>query len=340
MTIKLDIQDQKNLRSSEENGRFQVLALDGGGAKGVFPATVLAGFEEDIGGSVVDYFDLIVGTSTGGLIALALGAGMSPREIVEFYIREARNVFPGRRMLRGLRRFLVAKYDGRGLEKATREALGERLLGDSTVPLVIPAYSLAENDVYIFKTPHHPRLKRDWRVPMWEVAMAATAAPTYFPAYRLKGDGVRLIDGGVWANNPAMVGVTEAVSLFSRRLDDIRVLSLGTTSSARARSRRLDGAGLLRWATGPNIVDVLLAGQGAGAFAQVSLLLGKENALRIDPPNFDGESPLDGYDADQMIAKAAHHGRSVKPEFEKRFGDHRRQPYRPLYGQQTEVSQP
>ena len=122
MTIQLDIQDQKDLRSSEENGRFQILALDGGGAKGVFPATVLAGFEEDIGGSVVDYFDLIVGTSTGGLIALALGAGMSPREIVEFYIREARNVFPGPRMLRGLRRFLVAKYDGRGLEKATRHA--------------------------------------------------------------------------------------------------------------------------------------------------------------------------------------------------------------------------
>ena len=152
---------------------------------------------------------------------------------------------------------------------------------------------------------------------MWEVAMATTAAPTFFPAYRLKGDGVRLIDGGVWANNPAMVGVTEAVSLFGRKLDDIRVLSLGTTSSARARSGRLDSAGLLRWATGPNIVDVLLAGQGAGAFAQVSLLVGKENALRIDPPTFDGEAPLDGNDADQMIAKAAHHGRSVQARIRK-----------------------
>ena len=162
--------------------------------------------------------------------------------------------------------------------------------------------------------------------------MATSAAPTFFPAYKLKGEGVRLIDGGVWANNPAMVGVTEAVSLFGRRLEDIRVLSLGTTSSARARSRRLDGAGLIRWATGTNIVDVLLAGQGVGTFAQVSLLVGKENALRIDPLVLDGDSPMDGDDADQMIAKAAHHSRIARPDFEKTFGDHRRRPFQPFYG--------
>ncbi len=116
----------------------------------------------------------------------------------------------------------------------------------SSVPLVVPTYNLAENDVYLFKTPHHPRRKRDWRVPMWEVAMATSAAPTFFPAYRLSGDGVRLIDGGVWANNPAMVGLTEAVSLFERRLCDVRVLSVGTTSGAQARPRRLDNAGIVR----------------------------------------------------------------------------------------------
>ena len=116
----------------------------------------------------------------------------------------------------------------------------------SSLPLVVPTYNLAENDVYLFKTPHHPRRKRDWRVPMWEVAMATSAAPTFFPAYRLSGDGVRLIDGGVWANNPAMVGLTEAVSLFERRLCDVRVLSVGTTSGAQARPRRLDNAGIVR----------------------------------------------------------------------------------------------
>lgn len=319
-------------------GRFQVLALDGGGSRGIFTAALLAGVEEDIGRPVLDHFDLVVGTSTGGLIALALGAGLSPREIVDFYVREAPNVFPGPPWWRALRRWGVAKYDGSGLEHAVRSVFRDTLLGDSSVPLVIPAYNLAENDVYLFKTPHHPRLKRDWRVPMWEVAMATSAAPTFFPAYRLSGDAVRLIDGGVWANNPAMVGLTEAVSLFDRRLCDVRVLSVGTTSGARARHRRLDRAGILRWVTGQTIVDVLLAGQGAGAFAQVQLLLGKENAWRLDPPLLDGDIALDGADPDALIGKAAHHSRLFCPDFEATFADHARNPYIPLPGQKAEVS--
>ena len=322
---------------NQSDRRFQVLSLDGGGAKGVFTAAVLAGFEDDLGHPVADHFDLIVGTSTGGLIALALGAGLNARQIVRFYLQEARKVFPGPGWWRGLRRIFVAKYGSDGLEWAVRRVLGDAVLGESKIPLVIPAYSLAENNVYLFKTPHHPRLRRDWRVPMWEVAMATSAAPTYFPAYRLKGDGVRLIDGGIWASNPAMVGVTEAVSLFGRRLEDIRVLSLGTTSSVRARPRRLDDAGLIRWALGPHIIDVLLAGQGAGAFAQVRNLIGKENAHRLDPPILDGEVSLDGDNADTLIAKAAHHSRSFRPAFEETFADHYRQSYTPLYGPKAEV---
>jgi len=103
------------------------------------------------------------------------------------------------------------------------------------VPLVVPSYNLGENAVYLFKTPHHVRLRRDFRVTMWAVAMATSAAPTYFPAFRLPTDHVRLVDGGVWANNPAMVGVTEAVSMFGCALDEIRVLSVGTTTSVAPR---------------------------------------------------------------------------------------------------------
>ena len=109
---------------------------------------------------------------------------------------------------------------------------------------------------------------------MWAVAMATSAAPTYFPAFRLPGDHTRLMDGGVWANNPAMVGVTEAVSMFGQRLEDIRVLSLGTTASARTRRSRLDNGGLIRWVRGPSVIDVLLTGQSTGAFAQVRHLVG------------------------------------------------------------------
>ena len=189
-------------------------------------------------------------------------------------------------------------------------------------PLVVPAYNLGENDVYIFKTPHHLRLKRDWKVPMWAVAMATSAAPTFFPAFTLPGAGVRLVDGGVWANNPAMVGVVEAVSMFEQRLADIRVLSLGTTSSPRARPRRLDNGGLLRWVRGPNVVDVLLNGQGAGAFAQVQHLIGKEDAHRLNPQLLDGTIALDAADGADLMSRAAHHSRSFSPTFEATFADH------------------
>ena len=167
--------------------RFQILSLDGGGSKAIFSAAVLARLEEDLGCCITDHFDLIVGTSAGGIIALGLGHGLRPKEIVEFFLDEIRTVFPGPRWLHGLRRFVRSKYDGEGLRSALRRRFGESLLGESQVPLVIPAYDLGENDVHLFKTPHHPRLTRDWQVPKWEVAAATCAAPTYFPRASIAG---------------------------------------------------------------------------------------------------------------------------------------------------------
>jgi patatin-like phospholipase/acyl hydrolase len=316
---------------------FQVLALDGGGARGIFTAALLAGLEEDIGRPVVDHFDLLVGTSTGGIIALGLGAGLNPRDILDFYVSEKDRVFPDRFSWRRLRQLFVAKYRPGGLEAAVRRIFGTMLLGESKVPLVITSYNLGENDVYLFKTPHHPRLKRDHKVPMWAVAMATSAAPTFFPAFRLPTDQVRLVDGGVWANNPAMVGVTEAVSVFGHRPQDVRVLSLGTTSRLRTRRSRLDNGGLIRWARGPNVIDVLLNGQSAGAFVQVQHLIGPENAYRLNPPAPDELAKLDVCDARELIAKASHHSRVFCPTFEQLFGSHVPAPYMPLHGPKAKV---
>jgi hypothetical protein len=232
----------------------------------------------------------------------------------------------------------VSKYGPGPLETALQRVFGTTLLGESKVPLVIPAYNLGENDVYLFKTPHHPRLRRDYKVPMWAAAMATSAAPTFFPTFRLPDDHVRLIDGGVWANNPVMVGVTEAVSMFGRRLADLRVLSIGTTSSVKTRGSRLDHAGLVRWARGPNVVDVLLNGQSAGAFAQVRHLIGPENAHRLNPAAPDELIKMDACDSKDLIAKASHYSRVFCPTFETFFGGHVPAPYVPVYGPRAEVT--
>lgn len=173
--------------------RFQVLALDGGGVGGIFTAALLAGLEDDTGRPVVDLFDLVVGTSTGGIIALGLGAGLTPREILEFYVSEKDRIFPNRFGWRAVRQVFAAKYRPGPLQAALQRIFEERLLGESRVPLVIPAYNLGENDVYLFKTPHHGKLKRDHKVPMWAVAMATSAAPTFFPR-----SGCRPITSAWW----------------------------------------------------------------------------------------------------------------------------------------------
>ncbi len=321
----------RRLYNCHITAKFQILSIDGGGVRGIFSAALLAGLEDDLGRSVRDSFDLIVGTSTGGIIALGLGAGLSPRQILDFYVERKDQIFPSRLGMARVRQLLRAKYPPGPLERALKDVFGDTLLGESQVPLVIPSYDLGEGDAYIFKTPHHRRLRRDHRAPMWAVAMATAAAPTFFPAFRLPSDHVRLIDGGVWANNPAMVGVVEAISLFGRSLEDVQLLSVGTTAETDTRKAQLDNAGLVRWARGPNVVDVFLRGQSTAAFTQAWHLLGEERAYRLDPPALS-ESTLDRANAEELIAKAAHHSREFCPVFETHFASHTPAPYQPLAG--------
>lgn len=75
-------------------GRFQVLSIDGGGIRGLFAAKVLEIWETQLGHPVIDHFDLLMGTSTGGIIALGLAAGMPAKELVSFYERDGAKIFP------------------------------------------------------------------------------------------------------------------------------------------------------------------------------------------------------------------------------------------------------
>ena len=182
-------------------GPLQILSLDGGGVKGLFSAAVLANLEKDFNTRIIDHFDLIAGTSTGGIIALGLGLGLSPRESVSFYTEDAPQIFRTIPFLSISKHFIRNKHTPAPLIAALRRRYGERTLGDSCKRLIIPAYDLGRGSVHVFKTPHHERFRRDCSVPAWQIAMATGAAPTYFPAF-YGVEKIRLIDGGVWANNP------------------------------------------------------------------------------------------------------------------------------------------
>ena len=259
----------------------RILAIDGGGIKGVFPASFLATLEDSIQDNVANYFDLIVGTSTGGIIALGLGLGLSAKEILAFYEESGPLIFRGNRLLRWLRWFGISKYGKAPLRKALNFCFCEKKLGDSKKRLVIPSLNPENGEVHIYKTAHHPRLQRDYTVRAVDVALATASAPTYFPTHRSSA-GTPLIDGGLWANNPVGVSVVEAITLLGWPRDSLKVLSLGcTTEPLNVNWGRRIPLGRLYWAF--KLVDVFMHGQSNGSLGTAELLAGHDNIIRINP---------------------------------------------------------
>ena len=259
----------------------RILAIDGGGIKGVFPASFLATVEDSIQDNVANYFDLIVGTSTGGIIALGLGLGLSATEILAFYEKFGPRIFKGNRLLRWLRWFGISKYSEAPLRKTLNDYFCEKKLGDSKKRLVIPSLNLENGEVYIYKTAHHPRLQRDYKVKAVDVALATASAPTYFPTHRSSA-GTPLIDGGLWANNPVGVSVVEAVTMLDWPRDSLKVLSLGcTTEPLNINWGRKIPLGRLYWAF--KLLDVFMHGQSHGSLGTAQLLAGHDNIIRINP---------------------------------------------------------
>ena len=226
-----------NCPPKKDNVHRRVLSIDGGGLKGVMPAAFLAEIETRTGKRVVDHFDLVVGTSTGGIIALGIGLGLPCSQILDFYHEKGPDVFgqSGGRLrsvpIRGwrwVRRLVVNKHPAEPLRCELNEVFGNRCLGESHTRLVIPAWNSLQRRPYLFKTAHHQDFEMDYRVSAVQVAMATAAAPTYLPAHRL-GGGLELVDGGVWANNPATVAAIEATAVLGWPPESVSLLSLGCT---------------------------------------------------------------------------------------------------------------
>ena len=264
---------------------FRILSLDGGGIKGIFTAAVLADLEANYldGESVAEYFDLVVGTSTGGIIALGLAAGIGAKQLLDLYSIRGQEIFPPRgRALRKFLQYIKTGYRRGPLDRILYDVLGDLRLRDSQVRLCIPSLDGKYGDVYVFKTPHHPDFKRDGEELMTKVAAATSAAPTYFKPVE---DGYIFADGGVWANNPVMIGLVEALSSFKTRRNDIRILSIGCGEDPYTigRLQRWFG-GKLAWAS---LIFAAMHFQSMNALGQAGLLIGRDQILRLDPPSGD-----------------------------------------------------
>ncbi|MFE8071877.1 CBASS cGAMP-activated phospholipase [Marinobacteraceae bacterium S3BR75-40.1] len=211
-----------------------VLSLDGGGIRGLIPALVLAELEKRVGRGIAQMFDLIAGTSTGGILALGLNVddgNQRPRysatDLARLYRDRGRDIF-SRSLWKGVSSvggLADEKYSADGLEKLLEEYFGNEPLGSCLTRTLVTAYDIEHRAPYFFKS-----WRETWRsVEMRHVARATSAAPTYFePALVPVGSSqIALIDGGVFINNPAMSAYAEAVRLFDNP-EDIVVVSIGT----------------------------------------------------------------------------------------------------------------
>jgi uncharacterized protein len=279
---------------------MNVLSVDGGGIRGVIPAMVLAELEERTGRHTADLFDLIAGTSTGGIIACALtvpGPGGGPRwtanDLVDLYLTEGPRIFHhsiGRQLSSGLG-LLDEKYDARPLEQALDTFLGDAMISDALTDILVTAYDLEHRKPFFFKTdrakvtPQH-----DW--PMKAAARATAAAPTYFEPEKLTADGetFALCDGGVFAANPAMCAYAEARRRHPRA--EIRLVSLGTGQLTRPlHFEDVRGWGLIEWAR--PLIDVVFDGVSDATQYQLEQLLPVEDYTRFQTELIGASDSLD-----------------------------------------------
>lgn len=280
---------------------FKILSLDGGGIKGIYTAQLLRNCEERFGNgrSVADYFDMIAGTSTGGIIALGLGLGISTSDIATFYRDDGRAIFPPlpRSWLGRLGMYWSwaqgAKLNHAALEEALKRRFMDQLLGHSTVRLVIPAFMMPKTEITVFKTDHHEDYRNDHLTPMWQVARATSAAPTYLKGIEHQESGKIFIDGGVWANNPAMVALIDAMSAYDLSFEQIEMFSIGTGNAPFELSRTDVVKGLISWREAIKAAMFLATDN---ATAQVKLLLGPDHCLRIEPRGEYACVEMDDYD--------------------------------------------
>jgi predicted acylesterase/phospholipase RssA len=215
---------------------FRILSLAGGGYLGLYTAGVLAGLEERAGEPLARRFDLIAGTSVGGILAIALAFEIPVRQIVELFRQHGPEIFSARhmptssvgRLLDLTRSVLGPKYSGVALRRAMEDILGKRRLGQAKHRLVVPAVNVSLSQTKVFKTPHSRASQGDARVLAVDVAMATSAAPAYFPSVQV---GEHLYaDGGIFAVAPDQVALHEAEHFLAIDPARMVMLSVGTAT--------------------------------------------------------------------------------------------------------------
>lgn len=266
--------------------KYRILALDGGGIRGVLTATILEQLEAEFPG-FISKVDLFAGTSTGGILALGLASGLSPNEIRGLYEESASEVFVTRPLRYSIEKFdqfrerfdqfFVADYPNQPLKQVLFNQFGEKTLGQLEKSVLITSFDLDDGGSHEYPRRWQPKIFNnfgedpDSAQKIVDVALCTSAAPSYFPIYQ------GFIDGGVVANNPSMCALAQAIRKDQnggkQSVGNIRLLSIGTGASPAFLDvvQEKGNWGYLQWLIGGDGPEVLMGNAITGAIVKLML---------------------------------------------------------------------
>jgi len=291
----------------------KILSIDGGGIRGLIPAIVLNEIEQRTGKRVAELFDVIAGTSTGGILALGLtraGDDGRPRytatDLAQLYITEARTIFPHEFFAKP-RELIGPKYPSTGRERVLSEKLGEARLKEALTDVIVTSYDIERRTPIFFRSTL-AKTSADHDFLAREVALATSAAPTYFEPVRLSAPAPEpdyaLVDGGVFANNPGMCAFVDDTTVKGQG-ERTLIVSLGTGELTRRFAyEQAKGWGLVEWA--PRILDVVFDGVSDTVDYQLKTLLGGRYyrlQVTLDKAS-DSMDDASGPNIDELIRQA------------------------------------
>lgn len=189
---------------------FYILAIDGGGIRGVFPAHILKCIQSRLKVSLLRKFGMISGTSNGAIVTAAVALDIDLEKVIALYREHGEAIFKRRRFW-GPTRFepaIRSRYEKNALKSVLNEVLGGKTLGQITIPLLLPATDIGNGGVHVFKSNYSSEFTRDSSVLLKDAVLASCSAPTYFDPTTV--NEYLLVDGGLWANNPSLAAVIDA----------------------------------------------------------------------------------------------------------------------------------
>ncbi len=304
----------------------KILSIDGGGIRGIIPGTILKYLEQKIQeetnnpkARIVEYFDLVAGTSTGGILALALlcpGKNKHPKysakDAVGFYTKRGKEIFSVSTWdkIKTLGGLIDERFPADSLEQVFQDYFKDLNLSDLIKPCLITSYDIENRQELFFNQLDAHNKQRNFKV--IDIARATSAAPTYFEAAQVGNiDGIKrpMIDGGVFANNPAMCALVESTKLTPKpQLDEIFVLSLGTGHDVKNEEKltfnKIKDWGMGSWVK--PLIDILMTANSQTVHYQLKKLFEntghKKRYFRMQPELI--ESDVDMGNASRKNTKA------------------------------------